>query len=52
MNKVCFNLTAVLQFQLEENLLFGGPQARNNSMQTISIDSIAKTSSQNKTLEA
>ena len=35
-----------------ENLLFGGTQACNNSKQIISIDSFAKTRSQNKTLEA
>ena len=36
----------------EKNLLFGSTQAHNNSKQTILIDSIAKTRSQNKTLEA
>ena len=31
-------------------IFFGGPKACNNSKQTISIDSITKTCSQNKTL--
>ena len=41
-----------LSFLLELNLLFDGSYARNNSKETLPVDSIAKMHRQNKTLEA